>query len=172
MLSTSLLVVVLACSPSAPALSAADAQELEWSEVLQIAASHAPDAKARLAELRNKAAYRQVKTLVTEILFLWNDRLGTYEAREPRAVEQECLPGAEVKRILGNSGEMVRLDLEVRVSRDGRPVSVKLLRTTHPKAALRAAVEKSLMRTKFVPRRIHDRYEEGLARVECKVEVR
>lgn len=179
--SLAILFLVLSCGPGVvgpdrtttrAAAAAHDDEEREWSRVLEIAGSRSAEARQQLEAIRAESKSERVRTLVTKILFLWNDETRTYEAAEPRPLDRECLPVATLKEILGDTGEMVRVVVEVTVSPTGDAESVRVLSGTPKDGRLRGAIERALMKARFVPRHVDGRYERGVARVECKAHVR
>lgn len=153
-------------------ISSAVQPEMTFEQVLQIAKSRAPEAKAQLEQVRDhEANHRQITMLARRILNRWDDESNTYYSRVPQLLESTCIDTEQVKAMYPGEVVAKRVYVEIRVDAQGNPVSASVMRGIDDKQVKEAVVH-SLMQQRYVPAKENDTYIDATLTIECRLEVR
>lgn len=145
--------------------------DVTFDRILEIASSGAADAKTELERVEEESPDAQLRMLARRILSRWSEESNAYRSDVPQTLEVTCIDTDELKKVMPGDVEASRLYVEVSVDAAGRPVRASVVKSDHDQVVTNAVVA-SLMRKRFVPARVNDRYIESALTIECRLEVR
>lgn len=130
------------------------------SEILQLAASNLPDARAQIATHAESGSRPDARALARLILSLWDDRLNSYSSSQARYVSYPSI----------DTPPPVFAVAEIVVSEAGTALSVTVLKTDQPERI--PEIEAFLKGRTYLPARVDGRYTQSTAAALLRREVR
>ena len=97
-----------------------------------------------------------------------DDEANTYYSKTLQALESTCIDTGELKRLLQREVDATSVDIEVRVSADGRPIRASVFGGAEDKQ-LKDAIVHSMMQKRYAPAKANDNYLDATLTVECRV---
>ena len=145
--------------------------DVTFDRVLEIASSGAADAKRALERVESESGDYRLQMLARRILNRWDEESNTYRSDLPQTLEATCIDTEELKKLMPSDVEASRVYVVVRVDADGRPLRASVVKSDQDQIVTDALVH-SLMRKRFVPARMNNRFIESAVTIECRLEVR